>query len=1096
MSKEENVASVFRLGTEELTTALNQSGYQTIFDITSETLKDFQEKNSKIPSSDAKEIHQLAVQRKENLMMLFKAWQLHNDPVARGIPKLSSNTKLEGMRTALGRSLGGGADFEDLFPPRSPEGYAEASSIQSLFSPGRYLTVLYKIARQLHNTDDKLHIDNRRPDLQSLILGTDNMNKEVSSLDILLDVLQSNGSGKMNSLKDTYYPMPLPYDDDLAKINAVAEARLTNLRGIWDTLLDTKRKSILQDSTTAHRIKGIWKPTSKNKEASDEPVFIMGEEFYLETGGKRLFFADKSDIGSIISAKITIGKPLALAVVPAKFQLVYYSSRGGKGNYFLRVADNVSLDGKLLTNCYLANDDRQANNAGGPYCLMTNKGTDSTPVSSYLPVQIERVTDTSIRIFVPGSGYLGPGESIVSDGGSQLAPNFDSAEALTFILRKQESGRDDTISIIDIMPPVANTTPDPSARETLSLTPNSFRLLVNPDPTPEDIANHYNVTTGMKRSSANLATALNVVDDFCLKTGLNFNKLLELTMQKDYQTKSNEYKSRFVKYENRESVPVSTYGAVFLTGTEETPLWVKQYDSTGNITDTPVLNFAAENVVTLAGRAEKLVRLAHSTGLSFEQLDWLISNASRAVIEHGSEIILDRPVLGAVAEFARLKKRYGITTDMFVAFIGEVNMYAEAGKKSFYQSIFSTTDKATTLPLGTSLQFEVSKQDLYESICCGAMGVTADEFARIGKYCFGDNVQQIYTNATTVAQLYRLGKIPQMLGLSFTEAELLWKLMSGGEDTLLRVIGGSATLKTLDTIRDTEIVLEWMDAHQLDVVSLQAMVTNRYSSTATPELYNFLKRVYQSTSGHAMVTKVDDQDMKKLYRALAAGFNLKANLMAQVMNWMEKTIKEFTLQNFWNHLQEYFHADHKDELDALEERADLLKWCQQMSQYVMIVQWSGLTEQDLVLVVEHPEQLLKGQNTVPLPSLHLLLVLSRLKGWQQRIQVSCNEGMRYFAQVNSKSIIPDDAVKLLAKIHGWNEDYTSSMNHYLIGENEYPKNFEQVFALESWVNVGRQLNVGSRTLGELVDMEKQDEASENNDLIISVAQSLMATVQA
>ncbi|WP_374018232.1 hypothetical protein ABU162_30310 [Paenibacillus thiaminolyticus] len=70
------------------------------------------------------------------------------------------------------------------------------------------------------------------------------------------------------------------------------------------------------------------------------------------------------------------------------------------------------------------------------------------------------------------------------------------------------------------------------------------------------------------------------------------------------------------------------------------------------------------------------------------------------------------------------------------------------------------------------------------------------------------------------------------------------------------------------------------------------------------------------------------------------------------------------------------------------------------------------------------------------------------------------------------------------------------MNDYLLGENEYPKNFEQIFTLESWVNLGRQLNVGSRTLGELVDMAEEDKTAENMDLITSVAHSLMAAAQA
>ncbi|MBN3526765.1 DUF7594 domain-containing protein [Paenibacillus apiarius] len=1068
VSTTDHAAGVFRLGTEELTETLKQSGYRTVFDIASENLAEFQKSNPEIPSSDAKDIYQLAVQRTDNLCMLYKAWQLHNDPVVQSLPKLSADTGLQGMRAALERSLGGGADFGDLFPERSPEGYAEASSIQSLFSPGRYLTVLYKIARQLHSPDDKLHIDNRRPDLKSLILNHDNMNREVSSLDILLDVLQPEGSDTLTSLKDTYHPMTLPYDDDLAQINAVAEARSSNLLGIWDTLLDTQRKSILLDSAAIRRI-------SKERQSASS---------------------------------------------------------------------------------------------------------------------------------------------------------------------------------------IADTTPSPRTREALSLTPNSFRLLINPEPTVEDIANHYNVMT---TKTAELAAVLNMVDDFCLKTGLRFNELLDLTMQKDYQSKSSEYKSRFVKFGGLENVAVSTYGAAFLTGSEETPLWVgkgavispaadayvrngtyantnygsdnslvvKQdgssgysreayirFDLTGlsgaveeakisltttakqlsslrhqahlvsdnswdelKITwdnkpaggaiiaswDVPEvgknvkvdvtrqvndalakgqnklsfvirssanygsqgdvsyasrehhekalrpsmeikamtgagLNFTADNVVALAGRAEKLVRLARSTGLSYEQLDWLITNASRAVIEHGGELILDRLVLEAVAEFTRLQKRYGITSDMFAAFIGEVNTYAEAGKDSFYQTVFSTADHSATLPLGETLQFEVSKQERYESICCGAMGVTADEFSRIGKYCFGDKAQQITANEITVAQLYRLGRIPHMLGLRFTEAELLWKLMAGGEDTLLRTIGANPrSLEALEIIRRTEVLLDWMDAHQLDVVSLQAMVTNRYSGTATPELYNFLAQVHQSASSAANVTRADAQDTlpaDKLCRALAAGFNLKANVMAQVIEWVDKTDGTFTLQDFWDRLQVHFNADHEDELAALEGEADLLQWCQQISQYALIVRWCGLSEQDLALLTGHPEQLLDGQDTVPVPSLHLLLVLTRLKEWQQRVQVSSEEAMRYFPQVNSPTVTGDAAGKLLAHIHGWNEADTASMNDYLLGENEYPKNFEQIFTLESWVNLGRQLNVGSRTLRELVDMSEEDDTAENTDLIISVAQSLMAAVQA
>ncbi|MGX1461712.1 virulence plasmid A protein [Bacillus thuringiensis] len=1255
MSTTEYNEGIFQVGTDKLTVKLNQSGYQTVFDIISEDLSKFEKNNPEISSSDVKKIYKLAVERTENLKILYKAWQLHNDPFIKSIPKLSSDTGLEGMRSALKRSLGGGANFEDLFPERSLEGYAESTSIQSLFSPGRYLTVLYKIARELHNTEDELHIDNRRPDLQSLILSEDNMNREISSLDILLGVLQPDGPKTLKSLKDIYYPMTLPYDDDLTQINAVTEFHSTNLQGIWDILLDKQRHFIIKSQKGDKSLKQL----SFNHRESNESMLIKGEAFYLESGDHQLFLTNKIETGSNVSVNITVGKPPSSATTLAKFQLVYYKA---KGQYFLRIAENVSLDGRLLSNCYLTGDNGQNNNTDGPYCLMKNNNNNSKPAAFHVPVQVERVTDTSIRIFVPQSGYLGIGETIASNWENPLALNLNLDEALTFTLIKNGTGNE-TISVSEVMPPIADTTPSPPTRETLSLTPNSFQLLVNPHPTVEDIANHYNVKTAKNLNSADLIHVLNNVDNFCLKTELSFNRLLELTMQKDYQTKSNDYKSRFLKFGSAVNVPVSTYGAVFLTGTEETPLWVTQgtttklspeadayvwksnsnnntgsrdrlpvdrykgesnfesyirfelsslsgivekatisltvteltksaihqaqqvndnswnemeitwdnkpvgekiittwevpemktavkIDVTQQVTDaltngqnqlslviissngdgslaTPEavyaskehsiksyhpflevaladgttfssLNFTEENVVALAGRAEKLVRLAKSTGLSFEQLDWLITNASKTVLEHGREIILDKPVLGALAEFTRLNKCYGITSDMFAAFIGEINTYAEAEKQSFYQATFSNVD-GTTIPLGESLQFAIDKQGLYESICCGAMGVTADEFSRIGAYCFGDLTQQISADETSLAQLYRLGKIPQMFGLSFGEAELLWKTMASGEDTLLRTIGTNPrSLQTLDIIRCTEVLLQWMDTHQLDVTSLQAMVTYQYSGTATPELYNFLAKVYQSSISVTRVSRVNEQNnlpVEKIYRALATEFNLKANVMAQIVNWMDKTNPEFSSKDFWDKLQWYFTTSHKDELAALEEQVDLLKWCQQLSQYVLIVRWCGLNEQELTMMIEHPEQLLNEYNTVPIPSLHLLLVLSRLKEWEQRIQVSSDEVIRYFTQVNSKNVKPDAAVKLLAHIHGWNEDDTASMNNYLFGNDKFPINFEQLFILESWTNLGKQLNIGSRTLGELVELAEENETAENINLITSVAQNLIATVQ-
>ena len=226
----------------EIMEAIDQAGYQHTFEIALEKRSDFLNKIPGIDRDDLAKIHQLAVQRADQLKLLRQAWQVRQDPMIKAIPKLSSKTGITTMQQTLNKSLGGGSQFNDLFPERSPEGYVEASSIQSLFSPGRYLTCLYKIARQLHDKEDVMHIDKRRPDLGSLVLSTNNMNDPVSTLDLLLELLDPDGH-HVSSLEDRYYPMTLPYHDDLKMIHASVEAKGLTINDIWNRLHDEERQT-------------------------------------------------------------------------------------------------------------------------------------------------------------------------------------------------------------------------------------------------------------------------------------------------------------------------------------------------------------------------------------------------------------------------------------------------------------------------------------------------------------------------------------------------------------------------------------------------------------------------------------------------------------------------------------------------------------------------------------------------------------------------------------------------------------------------------------------------------------------------------------
>jgi hypothetical protein len=131
------------------------------------------------------------------------------------------------------RNIGGDGDFSELMERSSV--YADAASVQSLFSPGRYAASLYRVAKTLHPEDSELHIDKRRPDLKALILSEATVHQEVTSLDILLNVLQVETSNTLDNLSEAYFPMALPYDDRLQQIDTAMRAQGRSLNGVWRT---------------------------------------------------------------------------------------------------------------------------------------------------------------------------------------------------------------------------------------------------------------------------------------------------------------------------------------------------------------------------------------------------------------------------------------------------------------------------------------------------------------------------------------------------------------------------------------------------------------------------------------------------------------------------------------------------------------------------------------------------------------------------------------------------------------------------------------------------------------------------------------------
>lgn len=95
--------------------------------------------------------------------------------------------------------------YDDIIMPRADE-FAAPGAVSSMFSPAGYLTELYREARSLHQKDSVSNLDKRRPDLAKLMLTQENLDKEISTLSLANEQLETALMAKANQKdKSKYY---------------------------------------------------------------------------------------------------------------------------------------------------------------------------------------------------------------------------------------------------------------------------------------------------------------------------------------------------------------------------------------------------------------------------------------------------------------------------------------------------------------------------------------------------------------------------------------------------------------------------------------------------------------------------------------------------------------------------------------------------------------------------------------------------------------------------------------------------------------------------------------------------------------------------
>lgn len=190
-------------------------------------------------------LHNTAIKEKQNNILF----------TARALTRANPLLRKE-MGLARRRGAAPYGDFDGIVMPRADE-FAAPGAVSSMFSPAGYLTELYREARGLHQANNTRNLDKRRPDLAKLVLSQENLDKEVSTLTLANDQLETilmAKAGKTNkaaydeTLATSRYSGVTPYN---APFELVREAMAQQGFSLPDNVLSKGTDSAAQLALSA-----------------------------------------------------------------------------------------------------------------------------------------------------------------------------------------------------------------------------------------------------------------------------------------------------------------------------------------------------------------------------------------------------------------------------------------------------------------------------------------------------------------------------------------------------------------------------------------------------------------------------------------------------------------------------------------------------------------------------------------------------------------------------------------------------------------------------------------------------------------------------
>ncbi|SDZ68375.1 neuraminidase-like domain-containing protein [Pseudomonas sp. NFIX28] len=213
-----------------LQSLIEPSGINTLIEIALFSFEEFRNKVKDALSWHETRVLYRAAQKSLNESRLYEARLL-----SRSNPLLT-----HAMRSAMAQPQAQLYDYQSAFGQRASQ-FVAPGAVASMFSPGAYLTEMYREARALRPPASLYHLDVRRPDLPALVLSQRNLDETLSTLDLSNEVLQAGIRAHDTNLAD-----------DEAVLQRLATWRTTGATPFHDAFERTRQALLTRDPEGKH----------------------------------------------------------------------------------------------------------------------------------------------------------------------------------------------------------------------------------------------------------------------------------------------------------------------------------------------------------------------------------------------------------------------------------------------------------------------------------------------------------------------------------------------------------------------------------------------------------------------------------------------------------------------------------------------------------------------------------------------------------------------------------------------------------------------------------------------------------------------------